>query len=297
MPKALNRVLQSANKEKLFTVSNLVVMSLTFMVFGLFVLLEILSQTALDRLEKEAAVTVFFKDSFGESQILDLKSNIESDERIHSVKYVSKEDAFNIFRDLNKDEPLLLESVTASVLPASLEVKAKSISSLNALSEEYSQVDGVEGVKFFKDVIERFNYWRIVLSAGVGGVLAILLFVSFSIVVSTVRTAISLRGTEYEILKLVGATDSFVKKPLIYQGIFYGGVSALIASLFYAVAIGAAVLTGVTASLGLDNVVLAGEFSLPAWAFGLMLMAVLTLCGVLLGYVSSTSAVKKYLNY
>jgi cell division transport system permease protein len=297
MPKVLNRVLQNANKEKLFTASNLVVMTLTFLVFGLFVLIEVLSQTALDKLEKEATVTLFFKDDFTESQILNLKSQIEKDKRVYSVKYVSKEDAFNIFKDLNKDEPLLLESVTASVLPASLEVRAVKVSLLSTFSDEYSKLDGVEGVKFFKDIIERFNFWRDVLSLVVGAVLAILLFVSFSIVVSTVRTAISLRGTEFEILKLVGASDAYVKGPLIHQGVLYGAISAFIAGLVYTVLILVALFSGFLGSLGITDFALVSGLAVPVWMFVIVLTLVLTLCGALLGYLSSTSAVKKYLNY
>lgn len=297
MAKALTRVLHSANKEKLFTASNLVVMSLTFLVFGLFVLIEVFSQTLLDKLEKEATVTVFFKDDFEESRILDLKARMEMDSRVYTVNYISKDDAFKIFKELNKDEPLLLESVTANVLPASLEVKANDVSALTTLSDDYSKLEGVEGVKFFKDIIERFNHWRMILSIGVGAVLAILLFVSFSIVVSTVRTAISLRGTEYEILKLVGATDNFVKKPLIYQGIFYGGVSAFVASLIYALLLTGGEVGGLFKSLNITQLVVLAGLSLPIWAFSLALLVVLTLSGILLGYLSSLSAVKKYLNY
>lgn len=179
MSRALSRTMHYVNNEKLFTFSNLVVMVLTFLVFGLFILLEVFSQTLLDKLEKEVAVTVFFKDEYDEKKILDLKSKIEMDERVYSVKYVSKEDAFAIFKELNKDEPLLLESVTANVLPASLEIRAHDVSKLGELSEEYSKLDGVEGVKYFKDIIERFNKWRVGLSLGVGVLLAILLLVSF----------------------------------------------------------------------------------------------------------------------
>lgn len=297
MSQALNKVLHSANKEKLFTVSNLVVMILTFLVFGLFVLLEVFSQTLLDKLEKEATVTVFFKDDFEESRILDLKAKLEMDERVFSIKYVSKDDAFAIFKELNKDEPLLLESVTASVLPASLEVKAHDVSTLDDLSDEYSKLEGVEGVKFFKDIIERFNQWRTGLSIGVGVILAILLFVSFSIVVSTIRTAISLRGAEYEILKLVGASDDFVKKPLVYQGIMYGGVSAFIASTVYALLLLGGEFGGVFKSLNLSDFVLFSNFSVPVWGFVILLICLLTVSGILLGLLSSVSAIKNYLKY
>lgn len=297
MSQALNKVLHSANKEKLFTASNLVVMILTFLVFGLFVLLEVFSQTLLDKLEKEATVTVFFKDDFEESQILDLKAKLEMDERVFNIKYVSKDDAFAIFKELNKDEPLLLESVTASVLPASLEVKAQDVSTLDDLSEEYSKLEGVEGVKFFKDIIDRFNQWRTGLSIGVGVILVILLFVSFSIVVSTIRTAISLRGPEYEILKLVGASDDFVKKPLVYQGIMYGGISAFIASVVYALLLLGGEFGGVFKSLNLSDFVLVSNFSIPIWGFVIMLICLLTVSGILLGLLSSISAIKNYLKY
>lgn len=297
MSRVINKVIKSANKEKLFTFSNLVVMTLTFLVFGLFVLVEVFSQTALNKLEKEATVTMFFNDEFGEDKIMDLKSQLEKDDRVYSVAYISKEDAVNIFRDMFKAEPLLLESATADVLPASLEVRAKNVSSLSQLSDEYSKMDGVEDVKFFKDIIDRFNFWRTILSASVGVVLAILLFVSFSIVVSTVRTAISLRGVEYEILKLVGATDGFVKKPLLYQGVFYGGVSGFIASVIYAVLLMAGVFSGFFNSINLSDLIILGSLSLTVWMFSIVLIAFLTLSGALLGYLSSLSAVRKYLSY
>lgn len=297
MSRALSRTMHYVNNEKLFTFSNLVVMVLTFLVFGLFILLEVFSQTLLDKLEKEVAVTVFFKDEYDEKKILDLKSKIEMDERVYSVKYVSKEDAFAIFKELNKDEPLLLESVTANVLPASLEIRAHDVSKLGELSEEYSKMEGVEGVKYFKDIIERFNKWRVGLSLGVGALLAILLLVSFSIVISTIRTAISVRGPEYEILKLVGASDGFIKEPLVYQGIFYGGVSAFIAWVIYAVALLGAQFGGVFESINLSQFVLYSNFAVTVWGLILLVFLILTVSGVVLGFLSSYSAVRKYLKY
>ncbi|HAZ29896.1 TPA: hypothetical protein DCY43_04130 [candidate division WWE3 bacterium] len=297
MPKALTQTMETVKQEKLFTVSNLVVMILTFLVFGLFLLVEVLAQTALNKLEKEATLTLFFKDEAAESAIMTLKSSIEKDTRVFSVNYVSKADAFEIFKNLNKDEPLLLESVTANVLPASLEIRAHKVGLLAALADEYKTTDGVEGVKFYKDIIDRFNFWRTVLSVGIGVILLILLFVSFSIVVSTIRTAISLRGSEFEILKLVGASDAYVKNPLLHQGMFYGGVSAFVSGAVYAVLIVAGHFSGVLGSLRLSEVVLASDIAVPTLLFPVIMLAFLTVCGLGLGYLSSLSAIKRYLNY
>jgi len=131
----------------------------------------------------------------------------------------------------------------------------------------------------------------------VGVILAILLFVSFSIVISTIRTAISLRGPEYEILKLVGASDDFVKKPLVYQGIMYGGVSAFIASIVYALLLLGGELGGIFKSLALSDFVLVSNFSVPIWGFAALLVCLLTVSGILLGLLSSVSAIKNYLKY
>jgi len=131
----------------------------------------------------------------------------------------------------------------------------------------------------------------------VGVILAILLFVSFSIVISTIRTAISLRGPEYEILKLVGASDDFVKKPLVYQGVMYGGVSAFVASIIYALLLLGGELGGVFKSLNLSDFVLVSNFSVPIWGFVILLVCLLTVSGILLGLLSSVSAIKNYLKY
>ena len=90
---------------------------------------------------------------------MSLKSKLESDKRVATVKYVSKEDAFKIFSEINKDEPILLQSISPSVLPASLEVKTHNLSDLSPMADDLSKTDGVEEVRFFKDVIQRFKQW------------------------------------------------------------------------------------------------------------------------------------------
>ena len=135
------------------SISNLFVMSITFVLLGMLLYLIVISQTALKYLEEQAQITIFFKDEYTNDQILTYKSKLESDERILEVKFVSKEDALRIFKEINKDEPILLESISASILPASLEVKTKNISDLKSLSNEFGSAEGVEEVRFFEDVI------------------------------------------------------------------------------------------------------------------------------------------------
>lgn len=297
MPSAFYRFLKAAKSEKLFTFANVSFMTATFLVLGLFFIVQVFSQTFLDSLEKEASITIFFKDDFDEPKILDLKFKIENDPRVFNVNYVSKEDALKIFKELNKDEPLLLESVTASVLPASLEIRAKDSKDLDTLYEEYLNLDGVEDIKYFKDIVSKFNFWRNVLSVGVLVLLVILLIMSFAVVVSTIRTAISVRGEEYEILKLVGASDGYIKRPLVYQGAFYGAFSGFLASLIYTILFIVFYFKGWVDVLGIGNLIIFSNYSVPLFMFVPILGFILVISGLLLGFVSSNSAVSKYLKY
>ena len=232
MTKSLKNLFANIKREKLMALTNITVMTITFLILGVFISLVFLTQTAIKHLEEQAQVTIFFKDDFSEQNILSMKQKVESDKRVAAVNYVSKNDALKIFMEINKSEPILLESISANILPASLEIKAKNISTLKNLAEEYSKTDGVEEIKYFKDVIDKFSYMTKIIYIAGSSLLAVFLIVSFSVILITIRLTIQSKGTELEILKLVGATDSYVKTPLIYQGVFFGLISAVISSSF-----------------------------------------------------------------
>ena len=120
MDKALKNISLLLKRERLLVITNVLVITLTFLIIGSFITIFALTQTVLRRLEDQAQITVFFKDDFPEKNILSMQNTLKKDERVLEVTYVSKEAAFKIFTDLNKNEPVLLESLTASILPASL---------------------------------------------------------------------------------------------------------------------------------------------------------------------------------
>jgi cell division transport system permease protein len=280
-------------KEKLMSVSNFLVMGITFLLLGIFINVVVLSQTMLRYLEDQAQVTIFFKDDFGEDKILPLKDELSKDERISEVIYVSKEKALEIFKELNKDQPVLLESISASILPASLEIKTKNISNLENLANDFQGKEGVEDVRFYKDVIQRFKNTSTAVYI-VGFILVVIFFViSYSVIMSSLRMSIDARGDELEIMKVVGAKDSYLTKPFIYQGVFFSVTSALGASIIILL-LGLIESKGDIFSKGLSLGFLPGVFINPI-VFSLILSFILVLSGVILGYFGSTAAVKKYL--
>ncbi len=295
MPKSWSAFMANVKKEKLLSASNIMVTTVTFVLLGLLIYIVVLSQTALRYLEEQAQVTIFFKDDFTEDKILVLKDNLSKDKRVSELVYVSKEEALRIFREINKDEPVLLESVSASILPASLEVRSRNISDLKPLADELKIMDGVEEVRYFEDVVSRFRLWSTVVY--VVGTLLVLMFllISYSVVIAALRTTINSKGQEFEIMKIVGASDDYVKTPLIHQGIYYGLFASLIASVvMILLGVGITLLHMFPKGLGLGF--LPGVFIAP-WVFSIILSIILLASGYLLGYLGSSAAIKKYLNY
>jgi len=293
--KLIKHTLNNIKREKLLSLTNIFIMTMTFLVLGIFITLIVITQSILRTLERQAQVTIFFKDDFSEEKILELKAKLSGDSRIFGINYVSKEDAFNIFREINKDDPILLESVTSSILPASLEVRAKDLSDLPKLAEEFNQLDGVEEVRFFADVIGRFKQFSTVAYTGGFILVFAFLIISYSVIISTLRTTINSKGTELAIMRLVGATKSYVKVPLMFQGVFYGLVSSFIsgAILLFLIIILRQIRV-IPASFGLGFL---PNLSLTPLAFAFLLWFLLVISGILLGYLGSLFAVKRYLKF
>ncbi|OGC57873.1 hypothetical protein A3H26_03505 [candidate division WWE3 bacterium RIFCSPLOWO2_12_FULL_36_10] len=288
-------LLISIKREKFLSLSTLIIMTITFTVLGFFLSLIVFSQTAVKYLENQAQITIFFKDDFSEKNILSLKEKYEKDKTISNVNYVSKEQALKIFTDLNKNEPILLESISANILPASLEIRAKRLSSLSALAVKFEKQDGVEEVRYFKDVIENFRFWSNLYHLIGLGLVLIFATISFSVVIALIRMTINSKGEELEILKLVGATDVYVKRPFIFQAVFFGLVSSILSFIISVVWILS--LVGSKFFGDIKTVFILPVVEVNIFVYLIILGVILVLSGALLGYFGSLTAVKKYLKF
>src|SRR3989344_1579822 len=278
------------SREPYIAASAVAMLTITFLSLNLFVLSLYFSHKALNYLSDKAQISVFFSDVMAREDILKLKEKYEKDERVQSVRYVSKEDALKIFTEISKDQPALLESVTTNPLPASLEIKAKELSQLSPLADEFSKMENVDDVRFYKDVIDKFKKWVTIVRVSSLVYLSVLFLVSISTVLMTIGITIHGKGLEVEILKLVGATDKYVKGPLILQGVFYGITAAFISTviIFIALPFIVPILNSLFRS--------AGTVNLNATVLFSMLFIELIFC-IALGYIGSGLAIRKYLKY
>ena len=274
-------------------------MLLTLLLVGLFFLASTASYFILQYFEGKPQITVYFQDKTTEDVIHKLENNLTATGKTASIKYISKDDALAIYREQNKNDPLLLEMVTADILPASLEVSATDPNYLADLEPVIKDAEGVEEVVYQRDVVETLITWTNAIR-WVGGSLAGLLVVdSILIVMTIIGMKIALKKQEVEILNLVGASPWYIRAPFLLEGGLYGLFGAGIASVI----IGGLTLWLYPLVLGFLGVIPAIGIVLGAPTSSAFLIAAfvffggLAVTGFLLGSVGSMVAVGRYLKF
>lgn len=206
---------------------------LFFTLFLLTVLFISLSffYSLLGYVETRPQVTVYFQNKVQEGDIFKLRNDLMSTGKVLSVKYVSKQEAFKIYKDLNKDNPLLLEMVSSDILPSSLEIYAKQANYLPQIADYVKKQPGVDEVHFQKDIVDRLLSLTNILRKTT--LLLFLFLITMSIIVMTTTTLfkIALKKDEIELLQLLGASGLYIKKPFLLEGMFFGFTSAVVSSL------------------------------------------------------------------
>lgn len=205
-------------------------MFITFLVGGVFFLASMASVSILSFFEGKPQITVFFTPKAGEPEADAVIQKLKATGKVASTKFVSKEEALSLYKEQNKNDPLLLEMVTADILPASLEVSATDPTYLSELTHAITGSEGVDEVVYQRDVVESLLSWTNAIRLS-GGVLASLLALDSLLIIGTViAMKIALKRDEIEILRLVGASPWAIRAPFIIEGGTYGLVGALFAS-------------------------------------------------------------------
>ncbi len=206
------------------------VMTLTFFVAALVFLVGYTSSVILKHFESKPQITAFLKDEV-KINIEELKEKLKATGKVASIRYISKEEALAIYKEQNKNDPLLLEMVTADILPASLEISAFEAKDLAFLDNLLRQEEGVEEVLYQKDLVENLILWvNTIKTIGIF-LFSFLAFVSVLIVLTVTGIRIALRKEEIEILKLVGASQGYIRAPFLLEGVIYGLVGGFFAWL------------------------------------------------------------------
>lgn len=292
---SFKNILEFLNKEKGISFVSVLAIFVSFTLLSFILSFLVFSNTALSMLQKQVQIRIFFKDSFNEQQILELKSQLEADKRIQEVGYTSKDDALRIFKDLSKNDPVLQEALSTNILPASLEIRAVDVKDLDGIYDEMISKDYIESIKYLKDIKDKFKYYSNII-LGVSFFITLLFFVvSFGIIISTIRINIFQKKDEIEVMRLVGASDDFIRKPFIYQGIVYSMTGSFLAGLLFFIISLILFLTNFLGIKDLGYVYIFGNFKIHYLIFSIGLVILINFVGYLLGKSGSKTALQNYL--
>ena len=203
------------------------IMTLTFLTISFFTFVIFGSSHVISYFESQPQVTVFFEEEASQEEINALSDSLRQSGKVSDVKFVSKKEALAIYQEQNKDDPLLLDLVTEDILPASLEIAAVNVEDLEEISQTLQGSNLVSEVVYQQDVVDTLSTWTNALRKIGLALIIVLSSVSIFIMVTIIGFKISQKREEIEIMRLLAATNWYIRWPFVLEGIFYGMMGAL----------------------------------------------------------------------
>lgn len=231
MSKHINTALNRISRSPYQTFAAISIMSMTLFLASIFSIMAVGSQVVLKFFETRPQVNAYYKDDYVPTpqEIELVKSKLFSSTVVEDVKFVSKDEALKIYKQYNQSDPLLLEAVTADMLPASLEVSAKDPNDLKQIAQDLRQIENISDVRFAEDIVSTLTTWtKSVRIIGISLVGANIL-ITFVIILLIIGIKVASRRDEILILQLVGANHSYISAPFVWEGVIYGVVGAICA--------------------------------------------------------------------
>jgi cell division transport system permease protein len=297
----MSEILTSIRRTPYQSVAAMLVLFLT-----LFLSLAILFSVSflyglLGYVETRPQVTVYFKPETPENDIFKLREQLMATEKVSDAKYISKKEAFDIYKESNKDNPLLLEMVSADILPPSLEIYATKPTFLPEIAEFVQKDPGVDEVNFQKVIIDRLLTLTNIIRQTSFVFFAFLMIATTIILITITHFKVALKKDEIELYRLLGASNFYIRKPFLVEAMFFGVTSAAAAFLifggiiFYLLPFMGSYLRGIS-QLAINFFDL---YSVTIWPvnsvyFGI-LFGTIAFFGILISIIASLLATHKYL--
>ena len=165
-----------------------------------------------------------------QSQIDAVSASLKSSPDVKTFVYVSKRDAYSDFKRIFNDQPELVNSITPDSLPVSFRVTPRKAELTNQLGTRFEQLDGVDSVVTPGKVLDKELRDRNRVTLALTVLSLVLIGVSGIIVATTIRLATFARRREIEVMKLVGASNWFVRVPFMSEGVLQGFLGGLLAA-------------------------------------------------------------------
>jgi len=270
------------------TIAGVITVAVSLALFGGILLLSRWVDHGTERIKGGVRLEVFMNVDATDGQISDIRASLESDQDVKSFRFFDKQDALSEFKRIFRKDPDLVKNITADALPTSFRVIPNMAEKTNSIQNRFQVQPGVDDVatpeEALRGLLDATNTARIIFI----GLSLILLLSSLFLIVNTIRLATFARRREIEVMKLVGASNWFIRIPFMLEGLVQG-------------LIGAGLAVGVVAVLkvGFDR-----WFSSPTGFFrefylttgdAISVALYVFALGVIIGLIGSTIGLRRFL--
>lgn len=236
--KCVKEGVKSVFRNGLMSVASIGTITATLLILGIVFCLVVNVQSFATGLDSNLGMVAFLKEGITEEEVATLSRELEQREDIQSFRYVSPEDAWEVFKqeilggdeisemlmdDLNEDNPLANS--------ANIEIYAKNAADQPGIVSYLEASPLVRKVSYSANASQALTSFRnLVTYIGVA-LIAFLIFVALLLIANTIKLSVYIRRNEISIMKYIGATDGFVRLPFIIEGVLIGVLGAIIPTL------------------------------------------------------------------
>ena len=288
---SLKQALKQIWRNKVMSVASMFSITAMLLILALFFVLTVNVNMATEGLKDQFdTVEVFLRDDISANNLVQIQKSIRGMEQVDDVEYISKKQALEDFKARFGENGYLLDGLAENPLPNSLRVTLNDLSKGEMVAEVCRNMDGVEDIRYYATEVSKILDITAVLQKGALVIVAFLIIVSIVVVSNTIKITVEARKKEIAIMKYIGATNWFIRGPMLLEGVLIGLISALIAFVVTSVA-----YARLIAAYGQKILLLVSTSLVDAKYMTLTLIWIFVALGISIGAVGSIISMRKYL--
>ena len=231
--------IRNIGRNKMFSIASIATMTACIFLFGLLFSIIMNVDSVRRSLEEKVGVTVFFEEGTTDERMAAIGDEIRAIDHVTEATFTSADEAWENYKAEHfADNPQLAEGFKENPLAnsASFTILVDKIDNQQQVVNEIGKIEGVRQINQSSAAAKNLKGFNKIFSYISAAVIAILLIVSIILIMNTITVGITVRKEEIVLMKLIGATDSFVRGPFIIEGLLLGLIgSAIPLGILYAV--------------------------------------------------------------
>lgn len=259
------------------------------LIMGTFSLVAVNANANLQSLQQQSEILAFVDDSYSEEQARALQTKLERIDNVRSVTFISKEQAMESYAEEYLEDESLAADLKPEIFRDRYSIRLVELEDMSVTVESIRQVEGIAKVRADEDLSRGFLTISKIATVVCITLIAVLLIVSLFIMSNTIKLTTFDRKDEIAIMKMVGATDGFIRWPFVYEGLLLGCFSSILA-FFLQWGLYAGISAGINASDTLQLLDI-----LPFTDLWAPVLVSFIIVGLLVGIAGSLMAIRKFL--